>query len=135
MTAAQLDKMRLELRRGVLVLAVLGSLRQPHYGYSLRQQLQQGGIDIDEGTLYPLIRRLADQGLLDSEWRKGEGRERRYYQLSRLGTELLGPLINEWQQLNGAITNVLSGIAADANKETVSTTANTSTDIKPKGNP
>lgn len=133
MTAAQLDKMRLELRRGVLVLAVLGSLRQPHYGYSLRQQLQQGGLDIDEGTLYPLIRRLADQGLLDSEWRTGEGRERRYYQLSELGTKLLGPLINEWQQLNGAITNVLSGVATVANEPPAQTTS-TSTDIKPKGN-
>ena len=58
MTTAQLDKMRLELRRGVLVLAVLASLKQPHYGYSLRKQLQDGGIDIDEGTLYPLVRRF-----------------------------------------------------------------------------
>ncbi len=127
MTTAQLDKMRLELRRGVLVLAVLGSLKQPHYGYSLRQQLQQGGIDIDEGTLYPLIRRLADQGLLDSEWQQGEGRERRYYQLSTLGTELLTPLINEWQQLNGALTNVLGDLVGDAKNISLATN-------KPKGN-
>ena len=82
MATAPLDKLKLELRRGVLVLAVLASLREPHYGYSLRKQLQGAGVDIDEGTLYPLIRRLADQGLLDSEWKQGEGRERRYYQLS-----------------------------------------------------
>lgn len=107
MTTAQLDKMRLELRRGVLVLAVLASLKQPHYGYSLRKQLQLGGIDIDEGTLYPLIRRLAEQGLLDSEWQQGEGRERRYYQLSELGSELLGQLTDEWQQLNGALSQLL----------------------------
>lgn len=107
MTSSQLDKMRLELRRGVLVLAVLGSLKQPHYGYSLRKQLQQGGIDIDEGTLYPLVRRLADQGLLDSEWQQAEGRERRYYQLSTLGAELLGQLTDEWQQLNGALAFLL----------------------------
>ena len=107
MTTAQLEKVRLELRRGVLVLAVLASLKQPHYGYSLRKQLQQDGIDIDEGTLYPLIRRLADQELLDSEWHKTDGRERRYYQLSALGTELLNQLTTEWQQLNGAIAKVL----------------------------
>jgi PadR family transcriptional regulator, regulatory protein PadR len=107
MTTAQLDKMRLELRRGVLVLAVLASLKQPHYGYSLRKQLQQDGIDIDEGTLYPLIRRLADQELLSSDWHTAEGRERRYYQLSALGAELLEQLTNEWQNLNGAIAKVL----------------------------
>lgn len=107
MTTAQLDKMRLELRRGVLVLAVLSSLKQPHYGYSLRKQLHAAHIDIDEGTLYPLIRRLADQGLLDSEWQQGEGRERRYYQLSELGTEMLQQLTNEWQQLNKALGPLL----------------------------
>ena len=107
MTTAQLDKMRLELRRGVLVLAVLASLKQPHYGYSLRKQLQDGGIDIDEGTLYPLVRRLAEQELLSSEWRQGEGRERRYYQLSELGAQLLDQLTAEWQQLNGALGSLL----------------------------
>ncbi len=114
MATAKLDKMRLELRRGVLVLAVLASLRQPHYGYSLRRQLQERGIEIDEGTLYPLIRRLAEQELLDSEWRQGEGRERRYYQLSVSGRELLGQLSEEWQQLNGALASILGG----AEKET-----------------
>ncbi|RUO18502.1 PadR family transcriptional regulator [Aliidiomarina iranensis] len=107
MATAPLDKLKLELRRGVLVLAVLASLRQPHYGYSLRKQLQDAGVDIDEGTLYPLIRRLAEQGLLDSEWKQGEGRERRYYQLSALGTDLLEQLTQEWISLNSAIGPLL----------------------------
>lgn len=115
MTTAQLDKMRLELRRGVLVLAVLASLKLPHYGYSLRKQLQDGGIDIDEGTLYPLIRRLAEQGLLDSEWQQGEGRERRYYKLSEMGAQLLGQLTDEWQQLNSALGKLL-GTASQETK-------------------
>lgn len=107
MSDEQLDKLRQELRRGVLVLAVLSSLKQPHYGYSLRKQMQDAGIDIDEGTLYPLVRRLADQGLLNSEWQQGDGRERRYYQLSPIGTELLTNLTNEWQSLNTNITKLL----------------------------
>ncbi len=115
MTTAQLDKMRLELRRGVLVLAVLASLKQPHYGYSLRRQLQDRGIDIDEGTLYPLIRRLADQELLDSEWRQGEGRERRYYQLSELGATLLEQLTDEWQLLNSALGSLLGTVTEESN--------------------
>ena len=107
MTTAQLDKMRLELRRGVLVLAVLAALRERHYGYSLRRHLQEAGIDIDEGTLYPLVRRLAEQGLLDSEWQQGEGRERRYYQISDLGSELLEQLTGEWTTLNNALGPLL----------------------------
>jgi DNA-binding PadR family transcriptional regulator len=107
MTSSQLDKMRLELRRGVLVLAVLASLKQAHYGYSLRRQLQDKGIDIDEGTLYPLVRRLAEQGLLDSEWQQAEGRERRYYRLSEPGRELLVQLTDEWLQLNSAMGPLL----------------------------
>ncbi|ABM26292.1 transcriptional regulator, PadR family [Shewanella sp. W3-18-1] len=130
MTSSQLVKMRLELRRGVLVLAVLGLLKQAHYGYSLRKQLQEGGIDIDEGTLYPLVRRLADQGLLESEWRQAEGRERRYYQLSSLGAELLSQLTDEWQQLNGALAFLL-GQSADTNgTDTTSSDKNSDTSQK-----
>lgn len=107
MSEEHLEKLRQELRRGILVLAVLGSLRQSHYGYSLRKQLQDAGLDIDEGTLYPLVRRLADQGLLTSEWRQGEGRERRYYTLSDEGAELLASLSSEWQQLNSHVGKIL----------------------------
>lgn len=107
MAEEHLDKLRQELRRGILVLAVLGSLRQSHYGYSLRKQLQEAGIDIDEGTLYPLVRRLADQGLLSSEWQQGEGRERRYYQLSPEGLTLLESLSAEWLELNQHLSKIL----------------------------
>ncbi len=103
----RLDKLRLELRRGVLVLAVLASSRTPQYGYSLRKQLNDNGIEIDEGTLYPLVRRLAEQGLLDSQWQMAEGRERRYYQLSATGAEVLAQLSTEWQQLNGSLATLL----------------------------
>ena len=73
MTQSQLDKIRLELRRGVLVLAVLASLKEAHYGYSLRKQLNDNGIEIDEGTLYPLIRRLAEQGYSTVNGSKAKG--------------------------------------------------------------
>lgn len=107
MTQSQLDKIRLELRRGVLVLAVLASLKEAHYGYSLRKQLNDNGIEIDEGTLYPLIRRLAEQGLLDSEWQHTEGRERRYYQLNDTGSQILRQLTIEWQQLSLTMQQLL----------------------------
>ncbi len=101
------DKLRLELRRGSLVLAVLAALRSRHYGYSLRKHLADAGIDIDEGTLYPLVRRLAEQGLLDSQWEQAEGRERRYYLLSSDGATLLNQLSQEWQTMQQSLAAIL----------------------------
>jgi DNA-binding PadR family transcriptional regulator len=96
-----------ELRRGVLVLAVLAQCREMVYGYSLKQQLSAAGLEINEGTLYPLLRRLEGQGLLQSEWLLTEDRPRRYYTLSAVGTEVLARLEKEWQELVGVVANVL----------------------------
>lgn len=101
------DKLRLELRRGALPLAVLAQLREEHYGYSLRKKLNAQGLDIDEGTLYPLVRRLEKQGLLDSEWRFDEKRKKRFYRISGLGMEVLTLLTAEWQELNQCIDSIL----------------------------
>ena len=101
------DKLRLELRRGALPLAVLLQLRREHYGYSLRKELNAHGLEIDEGTLYPLVRRLEAQGLLNSEWRTDDKRRKRYYRLSPLGAEVLDRLIAEWRLLNSSIDAVL----------------------------
>jgi len=101
------DKLRLELRRGALPLAVLAQLREEHYGYSLRKRLNAKGLDIDEGTLYPLIRRLEKQGLLNSEWRTDEKRKKRYYRISELGESVLGLLTGEWRTLNESISGIL----------------------------
>ena len=101
------EKLRLELRRGALPLAVLAQLRQEHYGYSLRRELNDKGLEIDEGTLYPLVRRLEKQGLLTSEWRFDDKRKKRYYRLSELGEDVLTSLIVEWRVLNESIDKVL----------------------------
>ena len=107
MNDSRSNKLRLELRRGVLIMSVLASTKTPQYGYSLRKLLNEVGIEIDEGTLYPLIRRLADQELLDSEWKHTEGRERRYYSLSKLGQEVLQQLTHDWQHLNQSLNTLL----------------------------
>jgi len=108
-TTERLDKMKMELRRGALVLAVLASLRQEFYAYALRRHLAEAGLDVDEGTLYPLVRRLEDYGLLTSEWRHDEGRKRRYYQTSAEGLKLLTDLKNEWGQMDGSIAKLIKG--------------------------
>ena len=76
MDTDRLESLRSELRRGALILAVLGQLRAEHYGYSLRKALAERGVEIDEGTLYPLIRRLESQGLLTSQWREEDNRNK-----------------------------------------------------------
>ena len=90
------ENLRLELRRGSLVLAVLTQLRGEQYGYTLRKSLAEHGMEIDEGTLYPLLRRLETQGLLVSEWREEEKRNKRFYKLSNDGKLMLKQLLAEW---------------------------------------
>ena len=101
------DKLRLELRRGAIVLAVLGQLQTEHYGYSLRKALMNRGLEIDEGTLYPLIRRLEKQGLLQSEWREEAKRKKRFYVISGEGREVLARLHEEWGHLNASVRSTL----------------------------
>ncbi len=95
----QLQNMILELRRGLIPLAVLLQLRREHYGYSLIKVLAEKGLDVDQGTLYPLLRRLETAGLLVSEWRVDGSRPRRYYQASQEGQELSCALMEEWARL------------------------------------
>jgi DNA-binding PadR family transcriptional regulator len=103
------SKLELELRRGVLVLAVLTQLRQVQYGYSLRQALAQRGLAIEEGTLSPLLRRLEGQGVLASEWRIEDGPPRRYYRLNDAGEALLAELTATWNALVGTMAGLLEG--------------------------
>jgi PadR family transcriptional regulator PadR len=102
-----LENLRLELRRGCLILAVLAELRTERYGYTLRKALSEQGLEIDEGTLYPLLRRLENQGLLNSEWREEEKRNKRFYRLSGEGKAILKQLSAEWKSINASLEGIL----------------------------
>jgi len=106
-TDALLGNLRLELRRGCLVLAVLAQLRTEQYGYTLRKALEVHGMAIDEGTLYPLLRRLENQGLLASEWREQDKRNKRFYKTSREGKVVLKQLLAEWHGIGFALEEIL----------------------------
>jgi len=101
------DSLRLELRRGCLTLGVLAQLRSEHYGYTLRKALADLGLDIDEGTLSPLLRRLEAQELLTSEWREEGGRNKRFYRLSPEGRLMLKQLLAEWNGLNTTLNRIV----------------------------
>jgi DNA-binding PadR family transcriptional regulator len=96
-----------ELRRGVIVLAVLSQLGREQYGYSLLKLLSDKGLAVDQGTLYPLLRRLELQGLLQSSWKIEEGRPRRYYVISSDGQKLLPQLKEEWKSMVSTMGKML----------------------------
>ncbi len=104
------ENLRLELRRGCLIVAVLAQLRVERYGYTLRKALADDGLAIDEGTLYPLLRRLETQGLLVSEWREEEKRNKRFYRLSADGELILKQLLDEWQRINKSLDRILQEV-------------------------
>jgi len=108
MSPESFENLRLELRRGCLVVAVLAALREEQYGYTLRKALSEHGMDIDEGTLYPLLRRLESQGLLTSEWREQDKRNKRFYRLSHDGKLILKQLVAEWQGMDAALNGILN---------------------------
>ena len=101
------EKLRLELRRGSLILAVLGALREERYGYTLRKVLADAGLEIDEGALYPMLRRLESQGLLTSEWREEDKRNKRFYRLSADGAVVIDQLAAEWRAINTSLNSLL----------------------------
>ena len=101
------EKLRVELRRGSLVLAVLGALKRERYGYTLRVVLEDAGLPIEEGALYPLLRRLEDQGLLTSEWREEDRRNKRFYRLSPDGEATLTRLAAEWRAIGDSLNRIL----------------------------
>jgi PadR family transcriptional regulator PadR len=101
------DKLVFELRRGILVLATLSQLYDAKYGYSLMQDLAAQGLNIEQGTLYPLLRRLEDQGLLESQWNVKGSRPRKYYQLSSAGAKVLVNMTEEWNAMVTVIDDLL----------------------------
>ena len=107
MNVENFENLRLELRRGSLVIAVLAALHEEQYGYTLRKKLASRGLDVDENTLYPLLRRLESQGLLTSEWREENKRKKRFYRLADEGASMLSKLMAEWRVIDAAVTEIL----------------------------
>lgn len=97
-----------ELRRGAIVLCVLSQLKAPKYGYALVESLEEKGIRVEPGTLYPLLRRLEKQRMLTSQWETSGAKPRKYYELSAEGKEVYRLLLHDWDELQDTI-NTLTG--------------------------
>lgn len=106
-----INNLEVELRRGTQTLQVLFLLKKEQYGYSLLQALEVKGINIEAGTLYPLLRRLETQGLLTSNWDTTESRPRKYYILSEFGDQVLKQLLVSWQQINDEMNQLIEEVS------------------------
>ena len=104
---ALLSALLLELRRGTLTVSVLSQMKEPKYGYALVQSLEEKGVAIDPNTLYPLLRRLESQGLLESRWETGGTKPRKYYQRTAYGTEIYEKLKEYWQNISIGVERLL----------------------------
>lgn len=108
-TSDPVQNIVLELRRGILAVVALSQLEEEQYGYALLKKISDQGFEIDQGTLYPLLRRLENQGLLKSDWRiADEARPRRYYVISDSGRDALARLKKEWFATVETIGKMLS---------------------------
>jgi DNA-binding PadR family transcriptional regulator len=92
-----------ELRRGVLQVAVLALLRSRTYGYELLRVLGERGLPTEEGTLYPVLRRLEGEGLLRSSWDTSGSRPRKYYESTDEGRAALAALLDSWGRVDAAL--------------------------------
>ena len=102
-----IQSQQLEMRRGTIVLAILSQLDHPRYGYDLLQTLEYAAFTIDAGTLYPLLRRLEKQGVLESTWETSETRPRKYYRRSAVGDQFYVRLRQEWTEMTHAINEMI----------------------------
>jgi len=97
-----------EMRRGTLVLCVLGCLKEPAYGYALQKRLSETGVETEANTLYPLLRRLEKQGLLTSAWELDEPKPRKYYARTQEGAALHGRLKAFWEEFSENVAKLLA---------------------------
>ncbi len=103
-----LQNFSLELRRGTLVLSILSQLKEPKYGYQLLASFFEKGMELDQGTIYPMLRRLEQQGILESNWSVEQPRPRKYYHLTTKGSEILEWLIKEWEKQTEVMKRLLN---------------------------
>ena len=102
-----LKRMLQEMRRGSLVLAVLSLLPEKKYGYELLKEMNSLGFNLTQDTLYPLLRRLDEQRVLNSEWIIETSRPRKYYNINEDGKKLLKNLSTEWKSQAARLEEVI----------------------------
>ena len=125
--AEEIDNKVTQLRKGILELAIMAALyHKTHYGYSLVRNLAgSGSVELKEGTIYPILARLAREGLVHSEWMESsQGPPRKYYSLTISGRSMFESLQTEFQSLvqlvgSASANTVEEGLEKTAKKITM----------------
>ncbi len=109
------DKYEKQMKKGVLEMLVLDLLSdRPKYGYQIIQEMKEKSDDIfllKDGTLYPILYRLEDDGLVAGRWSEAEGRQvaRKYYEITEKGRSELKDIQELWQRISGGVNKILEG--------------------------
>jgi PadR family transcriptional regulator, regulatory protein PadR len=98
-----LERFETEVKRGVMQVAIMCLLEQERYGYDIIKCLKDNGLGVEEGTLYPILRRLEDERLLTSRWETTGPRPRKYYAITAYGQEVRSKLIASLKSYSAAI--------------------------------
>ena len=110
-----IDNLRAQMRKGTLEYCVLSILsREDAYASSIIAQLKKSEIIVVEGTLYPILTRQKNQGLLSYRWEESlQGPPRKYYTITDYGRAFLSELDKAWLNLVGQINNIRTGNTED----------------------
>jgi PadR family transcriptional regulator PadR len=102
--------MNIQFKKGVLELCVLSMLQQKDcYGYELVEEISKN-IDMSDGTIYPLLRRLKDEGYFTTYLQESqEGPPRKYYKITDQGRSIKEELTNEWAEFVNGVNNIIHG--------------------------
>jgi len=98
-----MERFETEVRRGMMKAIILCLLEQEHYGYDIIKSLLEVGIDVDDGTLYPILRRLEDDKLVASRWETSGPRPRKYYVITDHGREIREKMLASLGSMNAAL--------------------------------
>lgn len=104
----KLENTKAQMRKGVLELCVLSIIADGEaYPLDIINKLKGSELIIVEGTLYPLLNRLKDAGLLEYNWQESkQGPPRKYYKITNLGSIFLDNLFETWQELNQSVNQL-----------------------------
>ncbi len=96
-----------EMNRGFLQILALALLEQEMYGYAMVRFLDERGYQVEENTLYPLLRRLEKNGWIRSKWDVSEERPRKFYVVTKEGRALRTELLGLWEKQNGILNMIM----------------------------
>jgi DNA-binding PadR family transcriptional regulator len=104
---SELGSIETEMKRGFLQLLVLIILEKEAYGYAMVRSFRDLGYEVEENTLYPLLRRLEKKGLVRGKWELSEERPRKFYGITTAGRVMRDGLLSIWKKQDEIIQHII----------------------------